>query len=226
MVHHAVIFSPVLGAWSDRFGRRPVILLSCLGLGWTTSHAVAPSLSWLFVGRSSPNHHIQHRHAFAYVTDVTPPEKRARPFGLISAAFGFGFVIGPLSVAGSAVTIFVFPFGSCGALPGNALYGYFVLRNHCRPSAAQPRLAMANPLARCGCFVHGPSFQVWPWSSRSTISRTVPGHRMGTLCGISLAWSRQDVGLSLAWSESARHCFWRSGSSFVKSLASATAPAA
>src|SRR6267154_6319880 len=91
------LFLPVLGAWSDRFGRRPVILISCLGLGLDYIFiAMAPSLRWLFVGRlisgvSASNVST----AFAYITDVTPPEKRPKQFGLISAAFGLGFIVGP-----------------------------------------------------------------------------------------------------------------------------------
>lgn len=89
--------APILGALSDRFGRRPVILLSALGLGLDyVLIALAPSLWWLLAGRviaglcsatiSVPS---------AYIADVTPPERRAAAFGLIGAAFGFGFVVGP-----------------------------------------------------------------------------------------------------------------------------------
>ena len=90
-------FSPVLGVLSDRFGRRPVILLSNLGLGLDYMvMAIAPTMSWLFVGRiisgittsSIPT-------AMAYISDVTPKEKRAAAFGLIGVAFGVGFVLGP-----------------------------------------------------------------------------------------------------------------------------------
>src|SRR6266853_6860229 len=78
------IFSPLLGAWSDRFGRRPVILISCFGLSIDYIFmALAPSLTWLFVGRlisgvSASNVST----AFAYITDVTPPETRPKQFGL------------------------------------------------------------------------------------------------------------------------------------------------
>ena len=91
------VFSPVLGVLSDRFGRRPVILLSNLGLGLDyVVMALAPSLSWLFLGRiisgittsSIPT-------AMAYIADVTPREKRAGAFGLIGVAFGIGFAFGP-----------------------------------------------------------------------------------------------------------------------------------
>ena len=90
-------FSPVLGVLSDRFGRRPIILLSNLGLGLDyIVMALAPSISWLFLGRiisgittsSIPT-------AMAYIADVTPREKRAAAFGMIGVAFGVGFAFGP-----------------------------------------------------------------------------------------------------------------------------------
>jgi len=91
------IFSPILGAWSDRFGRRPVILISCFGLGIDyILMALSPSIGWLFVGRVIAGITTSNvSTAFAYVTDTTTPDKRAKAFGLISAAFGIGFVVGP-----------------------------------------------------------------------------------------------------------------------------------
>lgn len=91
------IFSPVLGALSDRYGRRPVILLSSLGLGVDyLVMALAPSVGWLFVGRViSGITAASFSTAYAYITDVTVPEKRAASFGMMSAAFGLGFVLGP-----------------------------------------------------------------------------------------------------------------------------------
>ena len=102
------IFSPMLGAWSDRFGRRPIILISCAGLGFDyILMALAPTLSWLFVGRVISGITTSNiSTAFAYVTDVTPPERRAKQFGLISAAFGLGFIIGP-DVGGRWATVAV-----------------------------------------------------------------------------------------------------------------------
>src|SRR6266852_4083289 len=93
------IFSPILGAWSDRFGRRPVILISCFGLGIDyILMALSPSLRWLFLGRVISGITTSNvSTAFAYVTDTTVPENRAKAFGLISAAFGLGFVIGPVA---------------------------------------------------------------------------------------------------------------------------------
>src|ERR1700722_4221670 len=91
------IFSPILGAWSDRFGRRPVILISCLGLGLDYIFmALAPSLKWLLIGRIISGITASNiSTAFAYVTDVTPPDKRAKQFGYLAASFGMGFIIGP-----------------------------------------------------------------------------------------------------------------------------------
>jgi len=91
------VFSPVLGGLSDRYGRRPVILLSNLGLGLDyLVMALAPGIAWLFVGRViSGITAASFSTAYAYITDVTPPEKRAASFGMMSAAFGLGFVLGP-----------------------------------------------------------------------------------------------------------------------------------
>jgi DHA1 family tetracycline resistance protein-like MFS transporter len=144
------LFSPILGAWSDRFGRRPIILLSCFGLGLDYIFmALAPSLGWLFVGRlisgiTSSNI----ASAFAYVTDVTPPEKRAKQFGLLSAAFGLGFVVGP-AVGGLLGNINLrLPFWGAAALSlANAFYGYFILPESLPPERrSKSAWQMANPL--------------------------------------------------------------------------------
>src|SRR6202166_1717368 len=90
-------FSPVQGALSDHFGRRPVILISCAGLGLDfILMALAPNLWWLLLGGViSVITAASFSTAGAYISDVTPPEKRAASFGLIGAAFGVGFVLGP-----------------------------------------------------------------------------------------------------------------------------------
>src|ERR1700749_4295383 len=91
------LFSPIIGGLSDRFGRRPVVLLSNFGLSADyVLMALAPSLSWLFVGRLiSGITSASISTAFAYIADVTPPEKRAAVFGKIGVAFGAGFILGP-----------------------------------------------------------------------------------------------------------------------------------
>ena len=123
-------FSPVLGSLSDRYGRRLVVLLSNFGLGLDyLLMAWAPALGWLFLGRvisgltasSVPT-------GMAYMTDVTPPEKRASAFGLVGAAFGMGFVLGPAlgGILGSVNPRL--PFLVAGVLSLlNGMYGIFVL---------------------------------------------------------------------------------------------------
>jgi len=124
------IFSPILGGLSDQYGRRPVLLLSLLGFGLDyLLLGFAPSLAWLFVGRLlSGIMGASFTTASAYIADVSEPEKRAQNFGLIGAAFGLGFIIGPslgglLGQYGSRVPFFV----SAGLTLVNVLYGYFVL---------------------------------------------------------------------------------------------------
>ena len=91
------LFQPVVGSLSDRFGRRPVVLLSNFGLAADyVLMALAPSLWWLFIGRMiSGITSSSISTAFAYIADVTPPEKRAAVFGKIGVAFGAGFILGP-----------------------------------------------------------------------------------------------------------------------------------
>src|ERR1700737_4838018 len=144
------IFSPILGAWSDRFGRRPVILISCLGLGLDyVFMAMAPSLWWLFVGRIISGITASNiSTAFAYITDVTPPERRAKQFGMIAAAFGLGFIIGP-AVGGFLGNVNLrFPFWVAAGLSlANALYGFFILPESLPPERrAKSAWHMANPL--------------------------------------------------------------------------------
>lgn len=92
-----LIFSPVQGSLSDRFGRRAVILISCTGLGLDfILMALATNLWWLLLGRVlSGIAAASFSTASAYISDVTPPEQRAASFGLMGAAFGIGFVLGP-----------------------------------------------------------------------------------------------------------------------------------
>jgi DHA1 family tetracycline resistance protein-like MFS transporter len=91
-------FAPVIGGLSDRFGRRPVLLASLLGLGCDYVFlALAPTIAWLFVGRVVAGiTGASFTTATAYIADVSPPEKRAQNFGLVGAAFGLGFIVGPV----------------------------------------------------------------------------------------------------------------------------------
>jgi DHA1 family tetracycline resistance protein-like MFS transporter len=143
-------FSPILGAWSDRFGRRPIILISCLGLGLDYIFmAMAPSLSWLFVGRLISGITASNiSTAFAYVTDVTAPEKRAKQFGMLGAAFGLGFVVGPAFGGFLGHYSLRAPFWAAAALSlANFLYGMFVLPESLpKERRATSAWRMANPL--------------------------------------------------------------------------------
>ena len=124
------VFSPLLGVLSDRFGRRPVILLSNLGLGLDyIVMALAPTIGWLFVGRViSGITAASINTGTAYVADVVPPEKRAASFGMIGAAFGVGFVLGPALGGLLGNSDPRLPFWVAGGLSlANALYGFFVL---------------------------------------------------------------------------------------------------
>lgn len=142
--------SPLLGALSDRFGRRPVVLISNLGLGLDyVVMALAPSLWWLFVGRVvSGITAASISTGFAYVADVTPPEGRAARFGMLSVAFGAGFVLGP-ALGGLAGSIDPrLPFWIAAGLSlANALYGLFVLPESLpRERRAPFEWRRANPL--------------------------------------------------------------------------------
>ena len=124
------LFSPALGALSDRFGRRPVILISNLGLALDyILMALAPSLAWLFVGRVvSGITSASISTAFAYVADVTPPESRAARFGFLGVAFGAGFVFGPALGGLTGAIDPRLPFWIAAGLGlANVLYGWLIL---------------------------------------------------------------------------------------------------
>ncbi len=124
------IFSPIMGALSDRFGRRSVLLISCFGLGFDYIFmALAPSWQWLMVGRIiSGITAASFSTAGAYIADVTPPEKRSASYGLLGAAFGLGFVLGPAFGGMLGYYSERLPFWvAAGLTLANACYGYFVL---------------------------------------------------------------------------------------------------
>ncbi|HQV11311.1 MAG TPA: TCR/Tet family MFS transporter [Nitrospira sp.] len=143
------VCSPIQGALSDRFGRRPVVLLSNLGLGLDfILMALAPSLSWLFAGRViSGIASSSFSTAGAYIADVTAPEKRAAAFGLMGVSFGLGFVLGP-AVGGLLGAVDPrWPFwGAAATSLLNACYGFSVLPESLPLDKRAPfRWQRANP---------------------------------------------------------------------------------
>ncbi|MFO1108860.1 MAG: TCR/Tet family MFS transporter [Bradyrhizobium sp.] len=143
-------FSPILGNLSDRYGRRPVVLLSNFGLALdNVLMALAPSLIWLLVGRIiSGITAASISTAFAYIADTTPPERRAAVFGKVGVAFGAGFVLGP-ALGGLLGNVDPrLPFWVAAGLGfANTLYGVFVLPESLPRDRRSPfRWRKANPI--------------------------------------------------------------------------------
>ena len=143
-------FSPIAGALSDRFGRRPVVLLSNFGLALDyVVMALAPYLIWLFVGRViSGITSASVSTAFAYIADMTPPERRAAVFGKVGVAFGAGFILGP-AIGGLLGGIDPrLPFWAAAALSfANTLYGLLILPESLPHDRRSPfRWKSANPI--------------------------------------------------------------------------------
>jgi DHA1 family tetracycline resistance protein-like MFS transporter len=142
--------SPIIGALSDRYGRRPVVLLSNFGLGCDyLVMALAPTVPWLLAGRIiSGITSSSYSTASAYIADVTLPDQRAAKFGLLGAAFGLGFIIGPAAGGVLGDINLRLPFWVAGGLSlANAAYGYFILPESLPPEKrARVPWHMANPL--------------------------------------------------------------------------------
>lgn len=130
------LFAPVMGELSDKFGRRPILLISLLGLGLDyLFHAFAPTIFWLFVGRIIAGIcGASITVANSYIADISTPEKRAQNFGIIGVAFGLGFIVGP-AIGGLLAEIDLkLPFLFAAALSFlNLIYGYFVLPESLKP---------------------------------------------------------------------------------------------
>lgn len=144
-------FAPLLGSLSDRFGRRPVLLVSLVGstVGYAML-ALAPSISWFFAGRVVAGIcGASIGAASAYIADISPPEKRAQNFGLIGMAFGLGFIAGPTMGGMLGHSNLRWPFALAAALSlANALYGLLVLPESLPAALRRPfSLARSNPFA-------------------------------------------------------------------------------
>ena len=150
--------APIIGNLSDRFGRRPVLIYALISIG--IDYAItgwAPTINWLFLGRFlSGMAGGSYTTASAYIADVSPPEKRAANFGLVGAAFGLGFTLGPplggflgeygVHLFGDAGTRLPF-FVAAGLAFANALFGFFVLSESLpKESRREFEIWRANPL--------------------------------------------------------------------------------
>lgn len=197
------ICSPVLGSLSDRFGRRPVILLSNFGLGLDyVLMAVAPNLHWLFVGRVISGITAGSLGAAsAYIADITPPELRAKRFGLLGVAFGLGFVLGP-ALGGILGEIDArLPFWTAAALSlANALYGLFVLPESLPPEKRSPfHWHRANPLGSLRLLRSKPQLATLASISfLSQLAHVVLPSTAVLYMSYRFGWSARDVGIMLA----------------------------
>ncbi|HUJ48387.1 MAG TPA: TCR/Tet family MFS transporter, partial [Rhizomicrobium sp.] len=144
------LFSPLIGNLSDRLGRRPVLIVSLLALGVDyVITGMAPTIWWLFIGRTlSGIAGASYTTANAYIADVSAPEKRAANFGLVGAAFGIGFVLGPAlgGLIGHYGVRLPF-FAAAGLSVANALFGMFVLKESLpKEKRRKFELWRANPI--------------------------------------------------------------------------------
>lgn len=198
------IFSPIIGGLSDQYGRRPVLLMSLFGFGLDFVFlALAPSIGWLFVGRIiSGIAGASFTTANAYIADITEPEKRAQSFGMIGAAFGFGFIIGPslggiLGEYGTRIPFWV----SAGLAILNWLYGYFILPESLLPENRRKfDIKRANPI---GSLLN---LKKYPYVLALVLSLFLVNvsnfATQGTwsFYGIEkFSWSKMEVGLSLGF---------------------------
>lgn len=197
------LFSPLLGMLSDRYGRRPVLLLSLLfGALDYVLMALSPNIIWLYIGRTlSGITGANFTAASAYIADVSPPEKRAQNFGLVSAAFGAGFVIGPAvgGVLGQYGTRLPF-WVAAGLCLLNFLYGWLILPESLKAENRRPfAWKEANPLGALR--VLGKYPVVWGMAGALVFSNLANRCIESTwvlFTQVRFAWNEQQVGFSLA----------------------------
>ena len=194
--------SPIVGSLSDRYGRRPLVLLSNFGLGLDyVLMAWAPTLNWLFLGRvisgltssSIPT-------AMAYMADVTPRERRAAAFGMLNAAFGAGFVLGP-ALGGLLGNInHRLPFWVAASLSLiNGFYGFFVLPESLTRENRTPfSWARANPVGSLSLIRHGNMIAIAAVLLLGYIAQQVLMNVYVIYADYRYHWTNRTVGLSLA----------------------------
>ncbi len=198
------LFSPVLGNLSDRFGRRPVLLFSLFGFGIDyILLALAPSIAWLFAGRIIAGiTGASMTTATAYIADVSTPEKRAQNFGMMGAAFGLGFIIGPviggeLGQYGARVPF----YAAAGLTLLNWLYGFFMLPESLPKDQRRPFVfKRANPV---GSLLHLKRYPVIAGLVGSLIFIYIAAHStQSTWSYVTMekfGWDEKMVGRSLGF---------------------------
>ena len=197
------LFAPVMGALSDRYGRRRIMLIALLGLGFDTLLlAFAPSILWVFLGRALGGvFGATYSIASAYITDTTKPEDRAAGFGMLGAAFGLGFITGPLvgGFFGSIDTRMPFYFAAALSL-ANCVLGYFFLEETLPPAKRNATsLLRANPFGTLKLLRTSPTL-LWLGLVLLLLNATQRG--METIWVIftqhRFGWGLQEAGISLA----------------------------
>ena len=198
------IFAPIMGGLSDMYGRRPVLLATLFAFGLDfILQGLAPSIWWLFIGRMIAGiTGASFSTAGAYIADVSEPEKRAQNFGLIGAAFGIGFILGPviggfLGQFGSRVPF----FASAGLALLNFAYGYFILPESLKPENRRPfDWKRANPL---GTLLRARRYPVLLSLIGSLIFVYIAAHaNQSTWSYIMMDkfnWDARMIGISLGW---------------------------
>ncbi len=198
------VFAPIIGALSDQYGRRPVLLASLFAFSLDfILQGFAPNIGWLFVGRLIAGiTGASFSTCSAYIADISLPEKRAQNFGMIGAAFGLGFIIGPvlggfLGTYGARVPF----FASAGLAMVNFLYGYFILPESLKVENRRPfEWKRANPI---GALKNLRRYPVILGLSASLICVYIAAHaNQSTWAYITMEkfqWDERMVGISLGW---------------------------
>lgn len=196
-------FAPIIGGLSDRFGRKPVLILSLIGLGLDyVFTALAPSMVWLFVGRLIAGMcGASYTTASAYIADVSTGEDRAKNFGLIGAAWGLGFVLGP--ALGGLVSSFGVraPFYAAAALAlANSIFGIFFLPESLPPQSRRPfDLMRANPAGTLRQMLRYPAlFGLFGAFFLLNLAGQVYPATWPFFTKSQLGWGPFEIGLSLA----------------------------
>jgi len=194
--------SPILGSLSDRFGRRRIILIATAGSAIDyVIMALAPTLAWLFVARTIAGFTAGiMATANAYIVDVTPPERRAGAFGLLGAAFGIGFIIGPALGGFLGGIDLRLPFWvAAGCSAANWLFGYFVLPESLAPENRRAfSWKRANPIGSLVALKRFPS--VFGLAESFFILNCAQMMLFSTWAlytGYRYGWTPQWIGLSL-----------------------------